>query len=82
MEICPAGQGSDSIWFSQGILLGFSILIPSWGIVHLQSFPLPLGKKKNPFFCWLLTQETGGQPHFSSLNQSCSASPYAGLPPA
>lgn len=49
MEICPAGQGSDSIWFSQGILLGFSILIPSWGIVHLQSFPLPLGKKKKSF---------------------------------
>ena len=46
MEICPAGQGSDSIWFSQGISPGFSILIPSWGIVHLQSFPLPLGKKK------------------------------------
>ena len=41
-----------------------------------------VGEKKSPFFCWLLTQETGGQPHFSSLNQSCSASPYAGLPPA
>lgn len=78
-EICPAGQGSDSIWFSQGRSPGFSSLIPPWGIVHLQSFPLQLGSLSSAG-CLLRKLEVGPlSPHWTEVSQLILD---AGLPPA